>query len=237
MFKKIAIATCAVFLVTNAQADSTEAAIKKKFETTLHITVDSVNKVDALDLYEVVADGDIVYTDSKANYLFMGQIIDTRVNRNLTKERLNKLSAIKFSDLPLNLAIKQVKGNGKRVIASFEDPNCPYCAKLAQELQGINDITIYTFLLPILSQDSVDKTKAIWCAPDRAKAWNNYMLSHTAPPAGNCDTTDLDKVAATARKLHISGTPAIFLVDGTRLPGFAAKADLEKAMMQAAANR
>jgi thiol:disulfide interchange protein DsbC len=137
--------------------------------------------------------------------------------------------------LPLDLAIKQVKGNGKRIIATFEDPNCTYCKKLAKELQGVTDVTIYTFVYPILSQDSFDKSKAIWCAPDRAKAWNDYMLNGTAPDAGKCDTSGLDKVMETAQKLRVRGTPAIFLADGTRVPGFMEKAQLEQAMTQAAA--
>jgi thiol:disulfide interchange protein DsbC len=197
-----------------------------------------VRKAGALGLYEVVVGGEIVYTDDKVGHLIIGHIIDPKTRKDLTQERLNKMSAIKFSELPLDLAVKQVKGNGgngKRTIATFEDPNCTYCKKLAKELQGVTDITVYTFLYPILSQDSVDKSKAIWCAPDRAKAWNDYMLSGTAPAAAKCDTAALEKVMGLAQKLRINGTPAIFLADGTRLPGFMPAAQLEQAMAQAAA--
>lgn len=240
MIRKLLAAACAAVLAASACAQGAEADIKKKVEAALGegVRVESVRKAGALGLYEVVVGGEILYTDDKAAHFVLGHIVDPKTRKDLTQERLNKMAAIKFSELPLDLAIKQVKGNGgngKRTIATFEDPNCTYCKKLAKELQGLTDITIYTFLYPILSQDSHDKSKAIWCAPDRAKAWNDYMLSGTAPAAGKCDTGGLDKVMDTAQKLRIRGTPAIFLADGTRLPGFMEKAQLEQAMAQAAA--
>lgn len=240
MIKKLLAAACAAVLAVSAFAQAAEADIKKKVEAALGegAKVESVRKAGMLGLYEVVVGGEILYTDDKANHFVLGHIVDPRTRKDLTQERLNKMSAIKFSDLPLDLAIKQVKGNGgngKRTIATFEDPNCSYCKKLAKELQGVTDVTIYTFLYPILSQDSHDKSKAIWCAPDRAKAWNDYMLSGTAPAAGKCDTAGLESIMNTAQKLRIRGTPAIFLADGTRVPGFMEKAQLEQAMAQAAA--
>lgn len=241
MIKKLLAASCAALLATTAFAQSTEAGIKKKLEATLgnNAQIDSVRKADALGLYEVVVGGDIIYTDANVEHVILGQIIDAKTRRNLTQERMEKLSTIKFSDLPLNLAIKQVKGNGgngKRTIATFEDPNCTYCKKLAAELQNLDNITVYTFVYPILSQDSHDKSKAIWCAPDRAKAWNDYTLKGKVPPAGKCDTSDLNKVAELAQKLRIRGTPAIFLGDGSRTPGFMPAAQLEQAMAKVAGN-
>lgn len=242
MIKKLFAAACAALLAASASAQNTEADIKKKVEAALGegARVDSVRKAGALGLYEVVVGGEIIYTDDKVGHLIIGNIIDPKTRKNLTQERLDKLSAIKFSDLPLDLAIKQVKGNGgngKRVIATFEDPNCTYCKKLAKELQSITDVTIYTFVFPILSPDSLEKSKAIWCAPDRAKAWTDYMLKGSMPAAAKCDTGDLDKVAALAQKLHIRGTPAIFLTDGSRTPGFMPAAQIEQAMAQAAARQ
>jgi thiol:disulfide interchange protein DsbC len=239
MIKKLLAAACAAILATTALAQASEADVKKKVEAALGegAKVDSVRKAGALGLYEVVVGGDIVYTDEKATHIILGHIVEPKTRKDLTQERLDKLSAIKFSDLPLDLAIKQVKGNGgngKRTIATFEDPNCTYCKKLAKELQGITDVTVYTFVYPILSQDSVDKSKAIWCAPDRAKAWNDYLVNGTAPAAGKCDTTGLDKVMALAQKLRVHGTPAIFMADGSRTPGFLPAAQLEQAMAQAA---
>jgi len=242
MIKNLLAAACAAVLTASAFAQGAEADVKKKVEAAIGdgTKVDSVRKAGALGLYEVVVGGEIIYTDDKAGHFILGQIIDPKTRRNLTQERLNKLSAIKFSELPFDLAIKQVKGNGgngKRVIATFEDPNCTYCKKLAKELQSLTDVTIYTFVYPILSQDSHDKSKTIWCAPDRAKAWNDYMLNGTTPAAGKCDTSGLDKVVETAQKLRIRGTPAIFFADGSRVPGFMEKAQLEQAMAQAVATK
>ena len=235
MFARTCLALCLLIAATLARADANEADIKKGVEAWLggHMTVTSVRKAEFLGLYEVVVGGKVIYTDDKVTHVILGSVVDTKSGRNLTQEREMKLAQIKFSDLPLDLAIKQVRGSGKRVLATFEDPNCTYCRRLAQELQGVTDITIYTFLFPILTPDSTDKAKAIWCSADRAKAWNAYMLHGTAPAAGNCDTAALDKVSALAQRLNIRGTPALFLADGTRLPGLVPAAQLEEAMNEA----
>lgn len=225
----------ASLLTGAAWADTSEANIKKAVEAAMPGTkVDAVRKAGVLNLYEVQLGGDILYTDEKAAHFVIGHIIDPKTRKDLTQERIDKLSQIKFSELPLDLAIKQVKGNGKRQIATFEDPNCTYCKKLAKELQGVNDVTIYTFMMPILSQDSSDKSKAIWCAPDRAKAWNDYMINGKAPAAASCDASAVDKSAELGRRLNIRGTPAIVLADGTRIPGFMPADRLEDAMNRAA---
>jgi thiol:disulfide interchange protein DsbC len=235
MFARICLALCILVASTLAQADNTEANIKKSVEAWLggHMKVTSVRKADFLGLYEVVVGGEVIYTNDKATYAILGNVIDVKAGRNLTQERMAKLAQIKFADLPFDLAIKQVKGNGKRMLATFEDPNCTYCRRLAHELQSVTDVTIYTFLFPILSPDSTDKAKAIWCSTDRAKAWNEYMLNGTAPTAAQCDTSALDKVAALAQRLNIHGTPALFLADGTRLPGLVPAPKLEEAMNRA----
>lgn len=232
-------AILAGFLSGAAQAEAPEAAIKKAVETAMGpgAKVESVRKAGVMNLYEVQMGGDILYTDEKANYFILGHIVDPKARRDLTQERIDKLSQIKFSDLPLDLAIKQVKGNGKRVIATFEDPNCTYCKKLAKELQSVTDVTVYTFMTPILSADSVQKSKAIWCAPDRAKAWNDYMINNKAPVAVECDASAVEQVGALGRKLRIRGTPAIVLADGTRLPGFVPADKLEEAMNRIAEGR
>ena len=162
-------------------------------------------------------------------------MVDGKTRKSLTEERKQKLSQIKFSDLPLELAIKQVKGNGKRVIATFEDPNCTYCKKLAKELQGITDVTIYTFIYPIFPNSS-ELSKNIWCASDRSKAWNDYLINGTQPAAAKCDTSGIDKTLALGRNLNIRGTPALFFADGSRTPGYMPAAALEKALDKGSAN-
>lgn len=199
------------------------------------VKADGVRKAGALNLYEVQIGGDLLYTDEKVSYIINGNILDVKAKRDITEERKQKLAQIKFSDLPLDLAVKQVKGNGKRVLATFEDPNCSYCRKLAKELQGVSDVTIYTFVYPILSPDSSDKAKNLWCAPDRAKAWTDLMLDGKPPVSGNCDHPT-SKVVALGQKLNIRGTPTMFFADGSRTPGYMPAAMLEKALDKGSAN-
>ena len=235
MFKRLFVSLVALLFTFSAYANGNEAEVKKAVEAWLggNFKVNSVRKTEYMGLYEVVVGGDVIYTNEKGTYVILGNIIDTKARRNLTEERVAKLAQIKFSDLPLELAVKQVKGNGKRVMATFEDPNCTYCKKLAKELQNVTDITVYTFLFPILSPDSVEKSKAIWCSADRAKAWTEYMTKGTAPEGGKCDVSALEKVMALAQRLNVRGTPAIFLADGSRLPGFMPAPQLEEAINRA----
>jgi thiol:disulfide interchange protein DsbC len=207
-----------------------EADIKKSIETLFpRAKVDEVRKSGVLGLYEVRIGHDVLYTDEKGSYVILGDIFDAKARRNLTEERKLKLAQIKFSDLPLDQAVKTVRGNGTRVFATFEDPNCGYCKKLAKEMAGLTDITMYTFLYPILAPDSTDKAKAIWCAPDRAKAWNEWMVAGTVPKAASCDHP-IDKNVALGQKLGVSGTPTIFFADGNRIPSYIPAAKLEEVL-------
>jgi thiol:disulfide interchange protein DsbC len=231
MIKNLICRAFLALLLLAGSAHADEALVRKSVEAWLGGKVDAVRKTNHLGLYEIQIGNEIYYTDEKVSLLFDGNIIDTKTRKNLTQERLNKLSAIKFSDLPLELAVKIVKGDGKRVFATFEDPNCSYCKKLAKEMAGMNNVTIYTFLLPILSRDSAEKSRAVWCAPDRAKAWNDLMINGTLPPAGTCDAP-IEKVVALAQKHSIRGTPTIFLASGERIPGAIPVAQLEQKLAQ-----
>lgn len=198
--------------------------------------VESVSRTPYGGLYEVVLkSGELVYTDGKVGFIIDGRVIDAETRRDMTQERLNQLSAIDFSTLPLDQAIKQVKGNGKRVIASFEDPNCGYCKRLGKELAQMKDVTIYTFLYPILSPDSTTKSGHIWCAKDRAKAWNDWIVDAKTPPAAECDTAVIERNVALGQQLKINGTPTLFLADGSRIGGYVPAAELEKALTAVAA--
>lgn len=216
-----------------AQAMADEAEIKKAMESKLGARVESVTKSGYLGLYEVFADGNIVYTDEKGTAIIVGPLIDGKTMKNVTEERMKKLTAIKFSELPLDRAIKQVRGDGKRVMATFEDPNCGYCKRLAKELLKLENVTVYTFLLPILSEDSVRKSKQIWCSSDRAKAWNDWMVEGKAPSGReDCDTSAISKNQEFGRKLNISGTPTMFFSDGERVPGAMPLARIEQKLGQ-----
>ncbi len=209
-----------------------EADVKKSIEAFIGApAVEAVTRTPYGGLYEVLLkNGQLVYTDESTSFIIDGSVIDTKTRKDVTQARLNQLSAIDFSTLPLEQAIKQVKGNGKRVIATFEDPNCGYCKRLGKELAQMDDVTIYTFLYPILSQDSTVKSNNIWCAKDKAKAWNDWIVDGREPGKASCDVATVEKNVALGQKLRITGTPTIFLADGTRIGGYVPAAELEKAL-------
>ncbi len=198
--------------------------------------IDEVSKTPMNGLYEIrVNDNDIFYTDAEGNFLIQGNLIDVRGKRNLTEERIEKLSAIDFEALPVKDAFTIVRGNGKRKLAVFEDPNCGYCKRFERDLQKINDVTVYMFLFPILSADSTEKSKAIWCAKDKGKAWVDWMVRDQMAAKASCDTTALDRNLELGKKHKITGTPTIFFVDGSRVPGAINAQQVEKLLASAKA--
>jgi thiol:disulfide interchange protein DsbC len=210
---------------------SVEAIIKRTMEGRLGgVKVDAVAKTPYLGLYEVRVDSEIFYTDEKVNYIITGSIIDGRTMQNMTEKRQRELSAIKWENLPLESAIKTVRGNGKRTLAIFADPNCGYCKRFEKDLAKVDDVTIYTFLYPILSEDSHEKSKAIWCAADKSKAWSNAMLNDSIPAKARCDTP-IEKNLELGRKYRITGTPTLVFHDGQRVPGQIPLAQLEKMLV------
>lgn len=216
-----------------------EAAIKAAVESFVggNGKVESLRKSAIPGLYEVAlfserSGRDILYVDEKVNFVISGEIYDTRTRQSITQARLDQLSAIKFADLPLDAAIKTVRGSGKRVMATFEDPNCGYCKKLARDLQTLKDVTIYTFLVPILGPDSDVKARAIWCSADRSKAWNEWMVNNVRPTGEACDSSGVDKSRALGARINVRGTPTILLSDGTRIGGYVAPDQLEMRLAQ-----
>lgn len=208
-----------VLLLANP-AFAGKAAIRAEMERKFpYSKIISISKTPYLGLYEVAFDDRLVYTDEKMNYLFSGNIFDLHTMKNLTEAREKQLYAIEFDTLPLELAIKNVKGNGKRRLAVFTDPNCQYCKKLEMEMVNLTDATVYIFVIPILP-GSEEKAKAIWCSPDRLKTWENYMLKGVEPPSDKaCDTAALTKISMHAKKLGISVTPTLIFEDGVIKPG------------------
>lgn len=197
-----------------------EASVKRGVEARFEgVKVGSVVRTPYAGLYEVVIGETIVYTDEKVTFFFKGDVIDARSQKNLTEERQQKLSAIKFEDLPLELAIKQVRGNGKRIVAIFSDPFCPYCKSLDRALMREDDITIYTFLYPILRTESPDKARTIWCAPDRAKAYYDFMLNGREPASGASCSAPVEKWLALGQRMGVRATPTSFATNGQRILG------------------
>jgi thiol:disulfide interchange protein DsbC len=217
---------------TAQDLDRIKSDLRKKFP---EAQIETARKSGYGGLIEVTGGGEVFYTDEKTSFLMLGQIIDTKTRENVTDARLRKLSAIKFDALPLESAVKIVRGNGSRRIAIFEDPNCGYCKRFERDLATISDLTIYVFLYPILSPESAEKSKAIWCAPDRSKAWLDLMLKDTAPGAAPACENPVDKILAFGREKRITGTPTIFFEDGERVPGAMPIAAFEKRLADAKA--
>ena len=226
-----------VLAVVLIPAVAQEAAIRKNLAERLPQlqSIDEVSKTPISGLYEIRVNGtDILYTDADGNYLIQGNLIDTRARRNLTEERIEKLSAIQFDALPIKDAFTIVRGNGKRKLAVFEDPNCGYCKRFERDLQKVDNVTIHMFLYPILGPDSMEKSKKIWCAKDQSKAWLDHMVRDQAPnTAASCDVTALTRNVDFGRKHKINGTPTLFFVDGSRVPGAISSAQVEKFLADA----
>ncbi|HYC47572.1 MAG TPA: DsbC family protein [Burkholderiales bacterium] len=234
--KNVIFCTLLTATLACAAASGDEANIRQALQAKLRMNAESVTPTPFAGVYEVVVNGQIFYTDAKASYMFKGDLVDMRgvQPKNLTEEASAKLAATTLSK-STDLAVKRVKGNGKRVVYTFEDPNCGYCKELQKELAKMNDVTIYTFLWPILSQDSLDKSKAIWCSRDRAKAWEDYMLRGASPGSKrDCDTTALERNQRLAQRFGLRGTPAVYLANGEQVGGYLPADRLEAAL---AANR
>jgi thiol:disulfide interchange protein DsbC len=228
--RRLALSALLAAAVSGAVAQ--EAQIRKNLAERLPNLpkIDEVSRTPVPGLWEVRIGTDVMYTDDKGDHLIQGQIVDTRSRTNLTEARLNKLTAIDFASLPLKDAVVIKQGSGTRKLAVFVDPNCGYCKRFEKDLATIKDVTVYTFLYPILGPDSDAKSKAIWCAKDPAKTWREWMLNGATPPRsmGDCDTGALERNVAFGKKHRVQGTPALVFEDGTRAPGAIPAAEIEK---------
>ena len=216
-----------------------EASVKKAVEAAYpKFKVESVTKTPYAGLYEVFMGGQIVYTDEKMSFLIAeGRLVDPKTKKDITGERMEELTKIDFSSLPLEQAIKVVKGNGSRKLVVFSDVDCPYCKRLEQnELSNVTDITIYTFLYPIeqLHPDAAAKSKLIWCANNRVKAWEDWIFNNQLPKASGTCEVPLEKIGQLARKIGVTSTPTLIFSDGKRMLGAQPYKEIERAMIAAA---
>ena len=218
--------------VCSLAALADDAAIRKNLAERLPNlpAIDEISKTPMPGLFEVRVNGtDIFYTDADGNFLIQGSVFDTKARANLTEIRTTKLSAIDFDKLPLKDAFTIVHGNGKRKIAVFEDPNCGYCKRFERDMQKVDNVTFYMFLYPILGADSITKSNSLWCAKDKAKAWQDWMVRDVAVAAAPaCDTSALTRNVEFGKKHKITGTPTMFFADGTRVPGAIDAPQVEK---------
>jgi thiol:disulfide interchange protein DsbC len=238
------VALCAVLTTATASFSQSgtalpaaqDAALRKNLSERLPNLpkIDEITRSAMPGVLEVRINGfDIVYTDIEGNFLIQGNLIDTRARRNLTEERVEKLTSVDFDALPFKDAFTVVRGNGKRKVAVFEDPNCGYCKRFERDMQKIDNVTFYMFLYPILGADSNVKSQNIWCSKDKPKAWLDFMVRDIAPAAATCDTTALQRNVEFGRKYRINGTPTLIFADGSRVPGAIPAAQVEKFLSEA----
>jgi thiol:disulfide interchange protein DsbC len=234
--RTVSILALAVLLTGAAMAQ--EAAIRKNLPERLpdFPKIDEVTKTPIPGLWEVRIGGEVVYTDDQGNHLIQGTLFDTKAKANLTEQRLEKLNAIEFEKLPFKDAMVIKQGSGARRLAVFVDPNCSFCKRFERDLVAVKDVTIYTFLYPVLGPDSQDKSRAIWCSKEAAKTWRAWMLDGVTPQRmmGACDTSALERNSAFGRKYRVNGTPAVLFEDGKRNPGAMPLAEVEKRLAEAA---
>jgi thiol:disulfide interchange protein DsbC len=223
---------CTLLSVSSFAAEKADIAAIQK---TLESRYPDVRVIDVMPgplpgLYEVFMGDSIVYSDATGDRLFVGSLMDTKTKQDLTQERVDARNTIDFATLPFARAIKVVKGNGKRQLAVFSDPDCPYCQRLERELSKMNDVTIYTFLFPIdeLHPDATPKSRAIWCAPDRTATWLQWMTERKPPPPkSECKDDPVAELQALGQKLHVGSTPTLYLADGRRVVGAKSAAELD----------
>ena len=224
-----ALAALTLGYALNATAG--EAEIRKNLAARIpqFAKIDEITKSPMPGIYEVRVNGfEIYYTDEQGNYLLQGNLIDVKERKNLTEERVEKLSEVAFNKLPVKDAFKIVRGNGKRQLAVFADPNCGYCKQFERDMTKVDNVTIHLFLYPVLGPDSVVKSRNIWCAKDKAKAWNDWMQRGVTPDASECDTAALTRNREFGQKYNITGTPTLIFSDGSRAPGALPAAQVEK---------
>jgi len=239
MLNRTLAAAAAVLAIAALPAAAQEDVIRKNLMERLPQMpkIDEVTKTPIPGLYEVRMGTDVLYSDESGNHVIQGSIFDTRNKTNLTDARIQKLTAIDFASLPLKDAMVQKQGNGSRKLAVFADPNCGYCKRFERDLATVKDVTVYTFLYPILGADSDTKAKAIWCSKDAQKTWRSWMLEGATIPKqmGSCDTAAIARNVAFGQKHKLNGTPALVFQDGRRLPGAIPAAEIEKQLAEASA--
>lgn len=228
-------------MALSVQAQTLSARQEAQLKSTLTSRVPELAALKAIratpfkGLYEIEIGSQVLYTDAKGEFLIEGHMLETRTQRNLTQERLDDLNKVDFASFPLKDAVVWKNGTGQRKLVIFSDPHCGYCKRLETELQSIKDVTVYTFLIPILSEDSKTMSERIWCAKDRTQSYRDWMITGTMPPRllGMCGNSPIARNLQMSQKLRVQGTPAMFFEDGSRLASAAPVAEIEKRLQRA----
>ena len=220
-----------------------EAQIRRALEPKLGgAKIEGVGPAPVSGLWEVRVRSEkgglrLLYADPTGTYVIDGSIYELRTNRDLTEERTRKLNAIKFESLPFDQAVKVQRGDGRRVLAMFSDPYCPYCVQFERTLQQVNDITIYVFMYPVIRPQNADHSKAVWCAPDRAKAWLDLAIHHRPPSvSASCDNP-VEKNLRLGQSLGVNSTPTLILANGERISAGLSAKDLAEVLDEVAKSK
>lgn len=230
-----AAAATLVCVTASAQVSISPQALLAKLKTEFQGTpFTEVRSTPIEGIYEVVMGRDIAYTDGSGRYFMFGQVMDMKTQKNLTQERRAELNKVDVSQFKLADAIKTVKGNGQRVLYVFSDPECTYCRRLEPTLQQLDNVTIYTFLFPILGEKSNQSAKSVWCAADRNKAWGDYMLRSGMLLPGECENP-IQRNVALGTSLGITGTPTMITASGRMQPGAIPLEQIESLLAEAPA--
>lgn len=226
---------CVAMATAPAMANETlRKSLQNRFPD---LGIEQISKSPIAGLWEVYADGQIFYADDRGDHVLLnGTLVDTRTRNNLTEERLSRLRNIDFASLPLDLAIKEVKGNGKRRLVVFSDADCPFCKRLERSLLEVNDVTVYTFLYPIdrLHPQANERSRRVWCSADRLKAWKEWMLEGKNPTAAADCENPVARLAALGEKYRVNGTPTLVFANGRTVPGALGAKDIERYLSEAA---
>jgi len=236
MFRTLYAAALLALSLTSAFAQGHEATIRKNLSERIPQIpkIEEITRTPLAGIYELrLSTNEIYYSDAEGNFLIQGNLIDTKSKRNLTEEREAKLSAIDFNALPMKDAITFVRGNGKRKLAVFEDPNCGYCKRFERDLAKVDNVTVYLFLMPVLGPNSIEKSRNVWCAKDPAAAWTQMMSRDQTPASAQCNTAAIDRNLEFGHKYKITGTPTLVAQDGTRVPGAINSTQIEKLLADA----
>jgi len=230
-FKLYATPILTIALATvnfNAAAAQEEALLKQTLQVKIpELKIETISQSGIDGLYEIVADSRIFYSNPSGSRIIIGNMFNTANQENITETRFNKINSIDINDLPFQHAIKIKNGTGARVLATFFDPNCSFCKKMSPELNKIPNSTIYIFLYPVLSTDSVNKSGMILCADNRSLAWRQWVQQgKITPPRRACSPTITNELLSLGKKLNIKGTPTTFLPSGERVAGFISGKDL-----------
>jgi thiol:disulfide interchange protein DsbC len=231
------LAVTALMMLATA-ASGNEAQIRRALEPKLGVPIEGIEQTPIPGLYEVRVRSQggmqVIYSDATGTYVIQGDLLEARSGRNVTEERLRKLNAIKFESLPLNQAVKVQRGNGRRVLAMFSDPYCPFCVQFEKTLQQLSDITVYVFMYPVIQPQKAHHSKAVWCSADRAKAWLDLAIYHKPPAAAPTCDNPVDNNVQLGQSLGVRGTPTLILANGERLSAGLSAKDLAEVLDQVA---